>query len=105
MTTFLETSIKLAAARRLTRLITQDEISRPIREHQILHKHEKLTYLLHCPICVAVYTSSGVVLFDMLFPRVAKPVLTALALSEAQATLIELEAQRDALEQDFGPAL
>lgn len=102
---FLDTVTQLAAARRLTRLITKDEIARPVRENSFVHSHEKLTYLVNCPICVSVYTSAAVVLSSILFPRVSKPIITALALAEAQATLVELEAQRDALVQDYGPPL
>lgn len=95
----------LLAARRLTRLITKDEITRDFREIEFFHRHEKLQYLVNCPICVGVYTSAGVVVASMLFPRASKYVIYALALAEAQATITELENQREALVQDYGPAL
>lgn len=105
MTTLPDAAIQLGAARRLTRLVTKDTITEDFREHKFFHKHEKLQYLVNCPICVSVYASAGVVLASMLFPRASKPVLLALALAEAQATFTELENQREALVQDYGPAL
>lgn len=89
----------LAAARRLTRLIVKDAITEPIRENKFIHSHEKLQYLVNCPICVGVYTSAFVVASSMLFPRASKPVIYALALAEAQATLTETEA----LVESYGP--
>lgn len=103
--TILRTVTDLAAARRLTRLITKDEITRDLREVHAIQKHEKLSYLVNCPICVGVYTSAAVVLSSMLFPRASKPFIYALALAEAQATLTELENQREALVENYGPAL
>jgi hypothetical protein len=97
--------IDLLAARRITRLVAKDEITRPIRDNKFFHKHEKLEYLVNCPICVGVYTSAIVVVSSMLFPRASKPILYALALAEAQATFTELENQREALVEDYGPAL
>lgn len=97
--------LQFGAARRLTRLITKDTITEDFRELKFFHKHEKLQYLVNCPICVGVYTSAAVVVSSMLFPRASKPVILALALAEAQATFTELENQREALVQDYGPAL
>lgn len=97
--------INVAAARRLTRLVTQDEITKPIREHHSVTKHEKLSYLLNCPYCVSVYTSAIVTVSSMLFPRVARAFHYALALAEFQATLKDIEDQRMALVQDYGPPL
>lgn len=97
--------IDILAARRLTRLITNDKITEPIRENHRIIEHEKLSYLVNCPICVSVYTSAAVVLSSILFPGVSKPLKYALALAEVQATLTELEAQRAALVEDYGPPL
>jgi hypothetical protein len=100
-----ELAINLAASRRLTRLITQDEITQPIRDHHAITSHEKISYLLNCPICVGVYTSAAVTLSSILFPKASKPFRYFLALAELQATLTELESQRAALVQDYGPPL
>lgn len=98
-------AINLAASRRLTRLITEDEITRPIRESHTVTSHEKISYLLNCPICIGVYTSAVVTLSSILFPKASKPFRYFLALAELQATLTELESQRAALVQDYGPPL
>lgn len=98
-------AISTAASRRLTRLITKDEITRPLRENDFTERHEKLSYLLQCPFCVSVYTSAGVVLSRMLFPRASNLVLTAFAIAEVQATLTEIEEQRQALVENYGPPL
>lgn len=97
--------IDLAAARRLSRLIAKDEITRPLREHPQVQKNQKLLYLLHCEICLGVYTSAAITISSILFPKASKPIRYALALAEMQATLIELESQRAALVQDYGPPL
>ena len=93
--------VDLAASRRITRLITKDNITEPIREHSFFHKHEKLRYLVNCPICVGVYTSAGVVLSSIVFPRASKPIRYFLALAELQATVTEEETRRDASSQGF----
>ena len=41
----------------------------------------------------------------MVFPRASKIALYGLALAEFQATLTELDNQREALVDDFGPSL
>ena len=97
--------LDIAAAKRLTRLIVDDEITRPIREHHSVTKHEKLSYLLNCPYCVSVYTSALVTFSSMLLPKASRPVIYLLALAEAQAQLTEYEAQRAALTENYGPPL
>lgn len=98
---FLDT----AASRRLTRLVTKDEITRPFREHEFFNKHEKLQYLVNCPFCVSVYTAAFMAGSSIVFPRASKVLRYALAMSEVQSTLTELEAQRDALVEDYGSSL
>lgn len=100
-----ELFIATAASRRLTRLITKDEITKGLRENDFTEKHEKLSYLLQCPFCVSVYTSAGVTASRMLFPRASNLVLSALAIAEIQATLTEIEDQRQALVENYGPPL
>lgn len=94
-----------AASRRLTRLVTKDEITRPIRDNEFFDHHDKLSYLVNCPICVSVYTSAMLALSSIVFPRATKVVRYALAISEIQSSLTEIEAQRDALVDDFGSSL
>ena len=98
---FLDT----AASRRLTRLVTKDEITQGFRDHEFFDKHEKLQYLVNCPFCVSVYTGAVMAASSILFPRASKVLRYALAMSEVQSTLTELEAQRDALIDDYGSSL
>lgn len=100
-----ELLIDVAASKRLTRLIVKDEITRPLREHPEVEKHEKLSYLLNCPYCVSIYTSAAVTVAGIVFPKASKPLIYALALAEAQAQLHELDEQRAALAEDYGSAL
>lgn len=97
--------LDLAAARRLTRLIVQDEITADFRESEFFHRHEKLEYLVNCPYCVGVYTSAAVAIASIFVPKVSAPLRYALALAEFQATLKDIEEQRAALAQDYGPPL
>ena len=101
----LDLVVNTAASRRLTRLVTKDEITRPFREHEFFDNHEKLRYLVNCPMCVSVYTAAIVSASSRLFPKASKVVLVALAMSEVQSTLTELEAQKDALVDDYGSSL
>lgn len=103
--TLLKLVTDLAAARRLTRLVVEDEITAPIRAHGFFKRHDKLSYLINCPYCVAVYTSAFVSLSSIVFPRASKTLLYALALAEFQASLKDFESQRQALVQDYGPPL
>lgn len=97
----MDLAVDLAASRRITRLITKDAITEPVRDHSFFHKHEKLSYLINCPICVGIYTSAGVVLSSIVFPRASKPIRYFLALAELQASLTEEETRRDASSQGF----
>lgn len=101
----LDLVVNTAASRRLTRLVTKDEITRPFREHPFFEKHEKLQYLVNCPMCVSVYTAAFVATSSIVFPKATKVLLVALAMSEVQSTLTELEAQKDALVDDYGSSL
>ena len=93
------------AARRITRFIVEDKLAEDFRELKFFHKHEKLQYLVNCPYCVGIYASAAVVISSMLLPKVAKPAIYALALAEVNATAKDLEAQREALVENYGPPL
>ena len=96
------------AAKRLTRLVTEDEIARPLRDSHTINQSAKLQYLVNCPICVGVYSGAAIAVLSSLFPKTAKVVVTALALSEAQALWVETEARVDASLSpyvDFGEEL
>lgn len=97
--------INVLATKRITRFVVEDELAEPIRENSFIHKHEKLQYLVNCPYCVSVYAGAAVAISSMLFPKVAKAATYALALAEVVAISKDLEAQREALEENFGPPL
>jgi hypothetical protein len=101
----LDLAVNTAASRRLTRLVTKDEITRPFRDHKFFDNHDKLSYLVNCPMCVSVYTAAFVSVSSTLFPKASRVLLYALAMSEVQSTLTELEAQKDALVDDYGSSL
>ena len=73
----LDVVIDVAATARATRLVVDDEISRPAREKvaEIL-PGSRLDYLVNCPYCVSVWAGFAV----QVLPR---PVVYALALSGA----------------------
>lgn len=81
------------AAWRLTRLVTEDELAEPLRDAVVARfgapQDSKLAYLVHCPFCVSMYASAGVVVADMIAPRFARPVIRALALSAAVSLAYE----------------
>ena len=80
----------ILAVSRITRLITEDEITRPIREAIVGRKPEgQLAYLITCPLCVSVWVGAAVALSDGVRP-IARPraaLLRMLALSEATIAL------------------
>lgn len=115
-----ELIIAALATHRLTRLVTQDTITRPLRVRIIrwaYHKpadgthypvewteaewdqapHDdddapKLAAFIVCPWCVSAYASIIVVCMRRRFPQAWSPIATALALSSATGLLARLEA-------------
>lgn len=69
--------VDVAATRRLTRLVTKDEITAPVREWAWKNDRKKLTYLVNCPYCVSVW--AGVLVASRVLPA---PLRWGLALSE-----------------------
>lgn len=64
------------AVSRVSRLVVDDEVTRPVRE-RAWGVHPKLGYLLSCPYCVAVWAGLAVA-----YGVVPKKLALALALSE-----------------------
>lgn len=57
----IETAIDVAATWRITRLVVEDEITRPMREAVAERWPEsKLAYLVTCPYCVSVWAGAAV---------------------------------------------
>lgn len=81
--------LRLLMVDRLTRLVTEDEISRPARE--LVERRwpgSSLSFLVNCPACVSVW--AGLAVSYRLLPR---RVLLALALSSGFLSLNRQEAR------------
>ncbi len=107
--------VDLFATARLTRLVTADSITAPLRDRLIEQAYltrphfpggadfdwteyamadadaPKLAVLLTCRFCASVWVAFGVVAARRLAPRAWAPVATALALSSASTLLAGLE--------------
>lgn len=96
------------AVKRITRLVTEDKITEPLRD-SVAEKdptpEKSLTYLVNCPMCVSVWASIFIWISYMLFPRATLLGARILASSEAVALYTEYQAQRAALVEDYGPPL
>lgn len=58
----LDAAVSLAATHRITKLVVEDEISRPIREFvEDRWPDSKVAYLVTCPACVSVWAGAAVV--------------------------------------------
>lgn len=69
--------VGVAATRRITRLVTTDEITAPVRAYVWEKDMKKLTYFVNCPYCVSVW--AGILVASKVIPA---PLLWGLALSE-----------------------
>jgi len=84
--TAIQTVAKVAvlglATFRLTKLVTTDEATRPLREG-ILHSHHnpKLEYFFSCPWCVSIWAGAGLVALDKFAPDFSKSIQSVLAAS------------------------
>ncbi len=104
----LNIALDALAAKRLNRLIVEDEITRDLREHPAVTSRDKLAYLVNCHYCVGVYTSAFVSVCSIVFPRGSRVLRYALAIAEVNAIIQDIESQRQALEDansGFGPPL
>lgn len=77
------------ATYRLTRLVTEDTITEPLRERVYDRFGDpstnsfSLSYLVSCPHCTGVYAAAFVTAARVLAPRIWQPVAAALAASAA----------------------
>lgn len=85
--------IDALAAYRITRLVTEDTITEPIRERiearAIISGRKRLAKLVSCPWCVGVYVGVGVVVARAVAPRQWAVAARALALSAATGIVAE----------------
>lgn len=79
----LGAAVSVAATHRLTTLLVDDEICRPVREKvgDVFGDASRVTYMVNCPACVSVWMAALVTVLP-------EPVRIVLALSEG-ALLIE----------------
>lgn len=85
MSKALDFAVGVLAADRITQLVVEDEITRPIREAvERRFPDSKLAYLVACKACVSVW--AGLAVSSRKMPR---PVVSALALSAATLLLAE----------------
>lgn len=85
----VSTARSVMATQRLTQLVTQDEITRPLREkverwaddYPEFSVPERLAYLVTCPACASVYGGTVVLLLEQ--TRIGRMVNVMLALSGA----------------------
>ena len=83
MTTITATGlVRVAAAHRLTNLIIDDEITRPIRE-KIMDKTANywVIYLLTCPKCMSIWSAGAIIVLSR--SSLGRGLLNTLAISDA----------------------
>jgi len=78
------------AVHRLTGLLVDDEVTRPLRE-RVERLGDRAAYLAHCPRCVSVWVAAGWLGLTVAAPAVAAPVGAALAWSTVSGLLSSWE--------------
>lgn len=76
--------VELLATARVTRLITEDSITEPLRD-RAMEIHPKLGELVHCRMCTSIWAGAAVVAASRLLPGLNR----MLALSEGTILLRE----------------
>lgn len=79
--------IDALAVARLTRLVTEDTITEPLRER--LSDRERLHYLITCPWCSSPYIAAGALLARRFAPGLWDPLARVLAFSEVAGLIAE----------------
>lgn len=80
------------AVYRLTRLVVEDEVTRPVREAVVLNSPEsRLAYLIGCPWCVSMWAAAAWAGLTLAAPAVAAPAGAVLAWSAVSGLLSSLE--------------
>lgn len=83
------------AVYRVTRLLVDDEVTRPLRERigalAVVEQNERLAYLVNCPWCVSPYVAAAWAGLAAAAPAVAAPLGAVLAWSAASGLLSSLE--------------
>lgn len=100
----MEFSVNALAVWRITRLITEDEITRRPRDWIVMNAPDKIAYLVTCKHCSSIYAGGAAVFLRTVAPRVWKPLAELLALSAVTsltASVLETASPAD----EFGPPL
>jgi hypothetical protein len=79
------------AVYRLTRLVVDDEVTRPLRERAEPHLGERALYLVSCPWCVSPYVAAAWAVLTVRAPRVARYAGAVLAWSAVSGCLSSWE--------------
>lgn len=82
------------AAARLTRLVTRDLVTAPVRDWAWENRHDRAYEFLTCRWCVGMWAGLGVVAARRLAPRVWGPVGESLAVAMLASTLASLVRNR-----------
>ena len=82
--------------KRLTRLVTEDQITEPLRE--LIWKRfggpetgNGIGYAITCPHCSSIWIAAGVQAARVIFPAYWSPVARALALASVTSLIAERE--------------
>jgi hypothetical protein len=82
------------ATYRITRLITTDEITRPVREALVERLEAtgraRAAYLLQCPVCMSMWVGMGVAVAPYVLGRAWQPARVALSASAVVMLIEEL---------------
>lgn len=90
MRTTSDYALAALATYRLTRLVTTDEITAPIRDRIWRTRPpetSRVGYLLTCNWCSSIYAASALEMSRMIAPRITRAVETVLALSAVSGLL------------------
>lgn len=87
--------VDVLAGHRLTRLVTEDVITAPMRQ-KIFKKYppteDSWSYALTCPWCASIWLGALIALARRFFPEVWNPAAELLAISSATGLISERQA-------------
>lgn len=90
-----ETLIDAAATYRLTKFVTEDYITQPLREKVFETfgdpQDSKLSYLITCDWCISIWAGAGVAIARSIVPKAWRPLAYTLAYSAAAGWIREHE--------------
>jgi hypothetical protein len=91
----LDLVVDSLAVKRLTRLVTEDTITEPLRVAFYRRfggpETSKIAYLLSCPHCVSIWLAAGVQVARIVMPGVWSVAARGLALSAVTSLIAERE--------------